>query len=43
MYRYKDKLKSLYLKSIDNKRAKGECTPAYELFYKLVKLFFILL
>jgi hypothetical protein len=34
--RHNHKLKSLYLNCIDNKRAKGEFLPAYELFYKLV-------
>ena len=43
VYRHKDKLKSLYLKSINNKRAKGIFAPAYKLFYKLVECFFILL
>jgi hypothetical protein len=38
--RHRDKLKSLYLKSIDNKRVKSEYPPAYELFYKLVECFF---
>ena len=33
VYRHKDQLKSLYLKSIDNKRFKGEYTPVYKLFY----------
>ena len=43
VHRYKDKLKSVYLKSIDNKRVKGEYPPAYEVFYQLVKCFFVLL
>jgi hypothetical protein len=34
--RHNHELKSLYLNSIDNKHAKGEFLPAYELFYKLV-------
>jgi predicted phage-related endonuclease len=37
--RHKHELKSLYLKSIDNKRVKGEYPPVYKYFYKLVKLF----
>jgi hypothetical protein len=41
--RHRDELKSLYLKSIDNKRVKSEYPPAYELFYKLVECFFVLL
>jgi len=41
--RHKHELKSLYLKSIDNQRVKGEYPPAYELFYQLVKLFYVLL
>ena len=41
--RYKYELKSLYLKSIDNKRIKGEYSPAYKHFYQLVKLYSILL
>jgi hypothetical protein len=41
--RHSKELKSLYLKSIDNKRVKGEYPPAYELFYQLVKLFYLLL
>ena len=41
--RYKHELKSLYLKSIDNKCTKGEYPPSYELFYKLVKYYFTLL
>ena len=40
MKRHEEELKSLYLKSIDNKRIKGEYTPVYELFYKLVEFFF---
>ena len=43
VYRHKDELKSLYLKSIDNKRIKGEYPPAYKLFYELVECFFVLL
>jgi hypothetical protein len=35
---HKHELKCLYLKSIDNKRIKGEYDPAYELFYKLVSI-----
>lgn len=38
--RHKDDVKSLYLKSIDNKRVKGEYAAPYELFYKLVGCFF---
>jgi hypothetical protein len=41
--RHQNELKSLYLKSIDSKRVKGEYAPAYELFYKLVKSFYALL
>ena len=41
--RYKHELKSLYLKSIDNKRVKGEYPAAYKYFYELVKSNFILL
>jgi hypothetical protein len=40
--RHKCELKSLYLKSIDNKRAKGEYSPVYELFYQLVQYYFAL-
>ena len=40
VYRHKNKLKSLYLKSIDNKYTKGEFAPTYELFYELVEFFF---
>lgn len=35
--RHKDELKSLYLKSIDNKRVKSEYPPSYELFYQLLQ------
>jgi len=31
--RHKHELKSLYLKSIDNQRVKGEYPPTYKLFY----------
>ena len=41
--RHKHELKSLYLKSIDNKRIKGEYSPAYEHFYQLVELYSMLL
>jgi hypothetical protein len=41
--RHKHELKSLYLKSIDNKRVKGEYSPAYKHFYKLVESNFALL
>ncbi|KAN0079622.1 hypothetical protein V8E54_004836 [Elaphomyces granulatus] len=34
--RHKDEAKSLYLKSIDIKRVKGEYAAPYELFYKLL-------
>ena len=40
VYRHKNKLKSLYLKSINNKYTKGEFVPAYKLFYELVKSLF---
>ena len=43
MKHHKHKLKSLYLKSINNKYTKGEYSPSYELFYKLVKCYFVLL
>ena len=43
VHRHKNKLKSLYLKSIDNKCTKGEFAPTYKLFYELVKSFFVLL
>ena len=38
--RHKHELKSLYLRSIDNKRIKGEYPPAYEHFYELVEYYF---
>ena len=40
VYRYKNKLKSLYLKSINNKYIKSKFIFIYKLFYKLVKFFF---
>ena len=43
VYKYKNKLKSLYLKNINNKYTKGEFSPIYKLFYKLVKFLFVLL
>ena len=43
VHRHKNKLKSLYLKSINNEYTKSEFAPVYKLFYKLVKSFFILL
>ena len=41
--RYENELKSLYLKSINNKRIKSEFPPIYKLFYRLVKCYFLLL
>ena len=43
VHRHDYELKSLYLKSIDNKRVKGEFPTAYELFFELVKCYFTLL
>ena len=43
VYRHKNKLKSLYLKIINNKYTKGEYIPTYKLFYELVKSLFVLL
>ena len=43
VYRHKNKLKSLYLKSINNKHTKGEFPPVYKLFYELVKSLIVLL
>ena len=40
--RYKNELKSAYLKTIDNKRVKGEFPTNYQTFYQLVEYFFIL-
>ena len=34
--RHKDELKSLYLRNIDNQRAKSEFAPMFEHFYHLV-------
>jgi hypothetical protein len=36
--RHKDRLASLYLRNIDNMRAKSEYPPMFALFYKLVRL-----
>jgi hypothetical protein len=41
--RHKNVLKSLYLKSIDNKRVKGEYLPVYKHFFDLVECYFALL
>ena len=41
--RHQDQLKSLYLKSIDQKRVKSEYSLTYEHFFKLVKYYFALL
>jgi hypothetical protein len=38
--RHKDEVKSLYLKSIDIKRVKGEYAAPYEVFYNLVCYFY---
>ena len=35
--RHKDRLKSLYLRTIDNMRKKSEYAPVFKLFYHLVK------
>ena len=43
VYRHKNKLKSLYLKSINNKYTKSKYIPIYKLFYKLIKSLFVLL
>ena len=43
VYRYKNKLKRLYLKSINNKYTKDKYIPIYKLFYKLIKYLFVLL
>jgi len=37
--RYKDRLNSVYLRTIDNKRVKAEYIPNLERFYKLVYLY----
>jgi hypothetical protein len=37
--RHQNRLKSLYLRNIDNLRAKSEYTPMFEHFYELVRLF----
>ena len=42
VHRYQNVLKSQYLSNIDNNRVKGEYTPAYETFYKLVEYYFAL-
>ena len=36
--RHKTKLKSLYLRNIDNQRAKAEYAPMFEHFFELVML-----
>jgi len=41
--RHQSELKSLYLRSINGLRVKGEYGPTYQLFYNLVKCFFALL
>ena len=41
--RHQSELKSLYLRNIENQRAKGEYGPTYKLFFDLVKCFFALL
>jgi len=41
--RHQSELKSLYLRNIDNLRAKGEYGPTYKLFFDLVECFFALL
>jgi hypothetical protein len=40
--RHQNELKSLYLRNIENLRAKSEFSPTYKLFYDLVKCFFAL-
>jgi hypothetical protein len=36
--RYKDRVRSIYLKGIDNNRVKSEYAPSYQYFYDLVTL-----
>ena len=43
IHRHQDRLKSLYLRNIDNMRTKAEYAPIFSLFYKLVKLNLLLL